>query len=191
LHHDLKLIRMKNRTDFFFKTLQVVSWIIFIGVCVEAGGFIFNTIFTLWLTPAGASKFWTEVDLSNLYDYNQTYYVVITATMIIVAVLRAIMFYLIIKLFYDKKFNLAHPFNLDVKKFIQNIAYLALAIGLFSYSGALHTKELVNHGVNMPALQYLRLAGADVWLFMGVILLVIAQIFKRGIEIQTENDLTV
>jgi hypothetical protein len=30
-----------------------------------------------------------------------------------------------------------------------------------------------------------------VWLFMSVTLFVIAQIFKRGIEIQTENELTV
>jgi hypothetical protein len=37
----------------------------------------------------------------------------------------------------------------------------------------------------------LHLGGADVWLFMGVILYIIAQIFKRGIEIQAENELTV
>jgi len=43
----------------------------------------------------------------------------------------------------------------------------------------------------MPDTQHLRLGGADVWLFMGGILFFIAQIFKRGIEIQTENELTV
>lgn len=43
----------------------------------------------------------------------------------------------------------------------------------------------------MPDVQYLGLGGADVWLFMGVSLFVIAQIFKRGIEIQSENELTV
>jgi len=45
--------------------------------------------------------------------------------------------------------------------------------------------------VKMPDTQHLRLGGADVWLFMSVTLFVIAQIFKRGIEIQTENELTV
>jgi hypothetical protein len=43
----------------------------------------------------------------------------------------------------------------------------------------------------MPDIENMRLGGADVWLFMGVTLFVIAQIFKRGIEIQTENDLTI
>jgi hypothetical protein len=35
------------------------------------------------------------------------------------------------------------------------------------------------------------LGGADVWLFMGVALLVIGRVFKKGIEIQNEIDLTV
>lgn len=43
----------------------------------------------------------------------------------------------------------------------------------------------------MPAIHSLNLEGADIWLFMGVALLVISQIFKRGVEIQDEHELTV
>ena len=39
----------------------------------------------------------------------------------------------------------------------------------------------------MPDIEQLRICGADVWLFMGVILLVIAQIFKIEIEIQSKK----
>jgi len=182
---------MSTKTDYFLKALHAVSWIIFIGVCIEAGGFIFNAIFTLILNPAGAGKFWTEADLSELYHYNQSQYVTAISLMIIVAVLRATMFYIIVKIFYDKKLNLAQPFNETVRRFIGRIAYLALGIGLFSFWGAKFTAGLVNQGVKMPDLQHLRLGGADVWLFMGVTLLVIVQIFKKGIEIQNENDLTI
>lgn len=45
--------------------------------------------------------------------------------------------------------------------------------------------------VKMPDVQTLNIGGADVWLFMGITLFIIAQIFKRGIEIQSENELTV
>jgi hypothetical protein len=182
---------MSAKTDFILKVLNVVSWIIFIGVCIEAGGFIFNTFFTLLLNPVGADKFWTEVDLSDLYEYNQSYFVTLTSLMIIVAVMRALMFYVIVKIFHAKKLNLSKPFNETLEGSIFKIAYLALGIGLFSFWGAKCTEWLVNQGVNMPDLKYLRLAGADVWLFMGVTLLIIAQIFKKGIEIQNENDLTV
>jgi len=111
--------------------------------------------------------------------------------MIIVAIMRVIMFYIIVKVFHDKKLKLSQPFNEAVRDFILKVAYLALGIGLFSFWGAKYTEDLVRQGIKMPDIQYLRLGGADVWLFMFVILLVIAQIFKKGIELQNENDLTV
>ena len=43
----------------------------------------------------------------------------------------------------------------------------------------------------MPDVQSLGLGGGDVWIFMGITLLVIAKVFKRGVEIQSENDLTI
>jgi hypothetical protein len=105
--------------------------------------------------------------------------------------LRAWLFYLIIKILHDKKLNMAQPFNREAGRFVFRIAYLALFIGLHSWCGVKYTGWLVIQGVKMPDIQYLRLGGADVWLFMGVTLLVIAHIFKRGIEIQSENELTV
>ena len=86
---------------------------------------------------------------------------------------------------------MSQPFSREVGRFIFKISYLALSIGLFSWWGVKYTEWFVKQGVKMPDIEYLRLGGADVWLFMGVILFVIAQIFKRGIEIQTENELTV
>lgn len=191
LLNNLNLCVMLQKNDNLLKALEVVSWLIFIGVSIEAGGFLFNTLFTLFFNPAGAEKFWMEVNLSSLYRYNIGDYIVVTSLMIIVAVLRALMFYYIVEVFYNKKLKLSQPFNETVKWLILKIAYVALAIGLFSYWGAKYTQELVHRGVNVPDLQQLRLAGADVWLFMGVVLFVFSQIFKKGIELQNENDLTV
>ncbi len=173
------------------KVLHVLAWIIFIGVCIEAGGFLFNAIYTLALSPAYAGHLWQQVDLSALYQYDKGNYFTVTTLIIIVAILRAILFYLIVKILYDKKLNLAQPFNKEVGRFILNVAYLSFGIGLFSFWGARYSGWLVSKGVNMPVIEAMRIGGADVWLFMGVTLLVIAQIYKRGIEIQTENELTV
>ena len=38
---------MNAKTDYFLKALNVLSWIIFIGLCVQAGGIIVNTFITL------------------------------------------------------------------------------------------------------------------------------------------------
>ena len=182
---------MEKKTDYILRTLKVVSWIIFVGVCIEAGGFIINTFVTLLSSSADASKFWIGVNLSELYSYSQSHFITMIFLMIVVAAMRALMFYFIVKVFHDKKFNLSLPYNETVRRFIWNIAYLALGIGLFSFLGTKYVEELMTQGVNMPQIQYLRIGGADVWLFMGVALLVIAQIFKKGIEIQNENDLTI
>ncbi len=171
--------------------LYVLSWIIFIGLSIEAGGFLVNTFFTLFINPVSSSYFWNHIDLSSLYQFNQSYFVTLTSLISIVAVLKAILFYLIIKIIHDKKLNLAQPFNKEVNRFIFSVAYLTLGIGFFAIWGSNFSEKIIQQGVTIPSIQHLKIAGGDVWLFMGITLLVIAQIFKRGIEIQNENDLTV
>ena len=80
---------------------------------------------------------------------------------------------------------------MELRRFILNQSYLALGIGLFSQSGFEYTVWLTTQGLQTADLQSLHIAGADVWLFMAVILFVILQVVKKGIEIQNENDLTV
>lgn len=180
-------MKHKISTEQMLKILYVLSWIIFIGVCIEAGSFIFNAFFTLLINPSNANYF----DLSNLYEYDAGYFSVVLLIMSIVAVMRACLFYLIVKILRDKKLNISQPFNKEFGSFIFKVSYLDLGIGLFSYWGVKYTEWLVNQGVKMPDIQNLHLGGADVWLLMGVTLLVIAHIFKRGIEIQSENELTI
>ena len=182
---------MKISTKQVFGLLYIVSWIIFAGVCVEAGGFIFNAIFTLVLNPESAKHLWKEVDLTSLYQYDKGYYFVEMFVISLVAVMRACLFYLIIKILHDKKLSLSQPFNREMCRFIFRVSYLAFLIGSFSWGGVEYAEWFVSKGVKMPGIQYLRLAGADVWLFMSITLGVIAQIFKRGVEIQTESELTV
>ena len=170
--------------------LLVLSWIIFVGVCIEAGGFIVNAFFAL-VNPDVVKHLWHEVDLSALLQYNTGYFFAEMLLMSVVAVLKAWLFYLIIKILHDKNFNLAQPFNREVRRFIFNIACITFMIGLFSWWGVKYTGWLTRLGVAMPDVQDLRLGGADVWLFMSVVLFVIGQIFKRGVEIQAENELTI
>jgi hypothetical protein len=169
--------------------LTILSWIIFVGLCIDAGGYITNTIYTMAINPVAAKNYWTKLDFSALYNYDHGHFLVVTLFMIIVKVLTAIMFYLIIKNLDSKKLDTAKPFKKEFGQFIQLLSLLALGIGFFSNYGINYAKWLAEKGINMPNTNQLNLDGAGVWLFMGVILLVIAQIFKRGIEIQDENDL--
>ncbi len=184
-------MEIKISTSQMLKLLYVFSWIIFVGVATEAGGIVFNGIFTLVLKPVGAQFLWKEVDLTALFKYDPGYFFVETLLMSIVAIMRALLFYLIVKVLHDKRLNMSQPFTREMGSFIFKVSYLSLGIGIFSFWGGNYARWLESLGVKMPEIQYMRLGGADVWLFMGVTLFVIAQIFKRGIEIQEENDLTV
>lgn len=184
-------MEIKISTRQMLNILQVIAWIIFIGLCIEAGGIIFNAIFTGVLEPEAANKMWQEIDLSNLYAFDHGYFFVITFLISIVTVMKAVLFYRIIKILHSNRLDLAKPFSREVGRFIFMVSYLAVGIGLFSIWSVNYADWLIKKGVKMPDLRYLRIGGADVWLFMGVTLFVIAQIFKQGIEIQSENDLTV
>jgi hypothetical protein len=182
---------METKKDYFLLVLHILSWIIFVGLCVEAGGFLFNTLYTLFYNPAGAARFWMKSDLSALYAFDQSRYVTLTVIMVIAAMLKAIMFYVIVKLFHDKKLDLAAPFNESFGRGLYNLSYLTAGIALFTYWGTKVSANVTDQGVRLPSLHELRLAGPDVWLLMCVTLLVFARIFKKGITIQNENQLTI
>ena len=182
---------MKFSTKQILKLLYILSWIIFVGVCIEAGGSIFSAFYTLVINPINAATFWAGNDLSALYKYDPGHFFGETLLISIASVMKACIFYLVIKILHDKKLNMSQPFSSEVRLFIIKVSCLTFGIALFTEWGVKFTEWLVRQGVKMPDTQHLRLGGADVWLFMSVTLFVIAQIFKRGIEIQTENELTV
>lgn len=181
--------KTKTRTELIIQILYILAWIIFVGVCIDACGSIFSAYYTLMINPINAATYWVGNDLTSLYQYDQGHFLVETLLISIASVLKAFLFYLIIKILHDK--SMAQPFNNEVRIFLITGSALAFGIGFFTAWGVGYTEWLVNQGVQMPDTQHLRLGGADVWFFMAVILFVIAQIFKRGIEIQSENELTV
>lgn len=184
-------MEIRITTNQVLRVLEVISWIIFIGLCVEAGAILVNSVMAVFFTN-GNQEFWDAKEyLLRLYKFNQSHFVALTVTMIIVGVLKAIMFYLIVKVFTDKKLNISRPFSVALRRFIINQSCLALGIGLFSRSGYKFSVWLAGQGMETADVQALNIAGADVWLFMAVILFVIAQVVKKGIEVQNENDLTI
>jgi len=182
---------MHISTKYILIGLYIITWIIFVGVGIEAGGFISNSFYAMVISPTIVKDFWPGLDFSALYDYDKGQFLVVTFFMSIVAVLRAVMFYLIIRFLHNKKGSMTKPFNEDTRRFVLSLAIWSLFIGLFSHWGVEYREWLTTKGIAIPDIQSLRLAGADVWLFMAVILFVITHVFKKGIELQTESELTV
>lgn len=170
--------------------MLILSWILFIGLCIEAGLFITHAIMTL-VSPGTVQHLWQEADLSALFNTNQNHYFVVLTIQSIITVLEALLFYQVIRLLMRKDLRFAQPFNAPVRRCINVVTYISFLIALFSSGGARFVGWLRSSGISMPDTHDLKLGGGDVWLLMTVILFVIGQVFKRGIELQTENELTV
>jgi hypothetical protein len=184
-------MEIKISTKQLLYVLLFIAWIIFVGICIEAGGFIVNTVLPFTTKTNNASNYWNGLDLSNLFMRDSGNFAVLTSLMIIVSVLKAILFYLIIKLLQNKKLDLDQPFNEGLRKFILISSYLAFGIGIFCNWGKNYAAWLESKNILLPKVEDLRFDGADVWIFMGIILFIISFIIKKGIEIQTENELTI
>ncbi len=182
---------MSKNTDFLLKALHIISWFIFVGVSIDAGGVVSNTVYAIFINSDLSAHFWGYLDLSKLYHFNQALFVTLTILMSIVTVLKAVLFYIILKIFYANKLDVANPFKTSLGKYIYIIAFCALAIGLFSNWGENLLNSLISQNVTMPYIQDLKIGGADVWMLMGFVVMVFAIIFKKGVDLQTENDLTV
>lgn len=171
--------------------MLVLSWLIFIGLCMELFGLLFYGIMKNVLTPESAGKIWTIVDINALYQADKGWFGVMMLFITIVAALKVVMFYLILQLLHHKTLDLSKPFSEVMSRFVKRLAFLALGIGLFSNWGYSYAEWLISTGYTLPSLLDIKLLGADIWLFMGIVLLVIAHMFKRGMEIQMENELTI
>ncbi|MBC7934342.1 MAG: hypothetical protein H7Y86_03135 [Rhizobacter sp.] len=171
--------------------LRVLAWILFLGLSVEAGAIIVSAVLRFIVNPDQVDKLWQEVNLTALFNFDRGHFVAQIILISIVAVMKALMFYLIVKIFYNKKLNLAQPFSIELQHFILIMALLSFGIGLFAGWATKYSRWLSGKGVAMPDIQLQTVGGADVWIFMSVVLYVLSQIFKRGIEIQSENELTV
>lgn len=164
---------------------------IFIGLCIDAGGYVFNTLYVLFYNPIGVNQFWNRMDMSGIYEFNNWYFIFLLIITIVVSIIKCFIFYIIVKIFVDKQLNFTQPFNKTLGNYLVKITKLALSVAVVSNIGTRFYDWLIEQSISLPSVEQLRFDGDDEWFFMAVILYVFSQIFKKGIELQSENELTV
>ena len=178
---------MSKKNKFIFNGLQIVAWVIFVGLSIEAGGLIVNFVISIY-KPEIVHNLYQKLDLSDMYNRSQWAYFGMYGFILAIALLKAYMFYIVVKLML--KLDLSNPFNTFVSEQITNIAYCTFSIGLFSYIGRQTAKSLIHYGYTIDNLNQFW-TDSQAFILMAAVVYVIAQIFQKGIELQNENDLTV
>ena len=178
---------MSKTNNFVFWGLYIVAWLIFVGLSIEAGGLIVNFFFSLY-KPEFVQNLYQKMDLSGMYKDSKLAFFGTYSFILTISILKACLFYIVIRLMH--KINLSKPFNAFVARQISLISYYTLSIGLLSYIARELTKNLMHHGFVTDNLNQFW-ADSQAFILMGAVIYIIATIFKKGVDIQTENDLTV
>jgi Protein of unknown function (DUF2975) len=178
---------MAKANNIVFTVLKIVSWLIFVGLCIEAGGLLVNFIFSLY-KPEFVQNLYQKLDLSEMYERSKWVFFSMYSFILVISILKAILFFVVIRLL--SKFSLAKPFNSFVSRQISLMSYYTFSIGILSYIARETTKNLQHQGYVVDNLNQFW-ADSQAFILMAAVVYVIASIFKRGVEIQNENDLTV
>ena len=181
-------MKATENTNAVLRLMHILSWVIFIGLCINAGAFLVSLLVSVIINPEEAGNHIFGLNLSELFQFSLVHFVALVLLLIIIACLKAWIFFLVIKIFRDA--NMTRPFSTQVHLLISNLSYVALNIGILSIGATLYVGWL-----NSAAGKFERrlevVSGGDQYLYFAGIIFIISLVFKRGIEIQSENELTV
>lgn len=178
---------MSKQNKFVFWFLRIIAWLIFVGLSIEAGGLIVNFIVSIY-NPAFISRLYQKLDLSDMYKSSKWVFFSVYSFILFIAILKAWLFYVVIRLV--SKFDLEAPFNSFASKQIMQISYFTFSIGIISHIAKQTVKSLQHYGYTVDNLNQFW-ADSQAYILMSAVIYVIACIFKKGVELQNENDLTV
>ncbi|WP_278035982.1 DUF2975 domain-containing protein [Flavobacterium nitratireducens] len=178
---------MSKTNNFVFWGLYIVAWLIFVGLCIEAGGLIVNFFFSLY-KPEFVQNLYQKLDLTEMYKDSRLTFFGVYSFILTISILKACLFYTVIRLMHTM--DLSKPFSTFVARQFLQISYYTLSIGLLSYIARQLVKNLMHHGFVTDNLNQFW-ADSQAFILMGAIIYIIATIFKKGVDIQNENDLTV
>lgn len=178
---------MSKTNNFVFTGLQIIAWIIFVGLCIEAGGLLVNFVISLY-KPEIVNNLYQKLDLSQLYERSKWAFFSMYSFILVISVLKAVLFYIVIRLM--SKIDLLKPFSSFVSRQILLISYFTLSIGLLSYIAQQSAKRLMQRGFVTDNLNQFW-TDSQAFIIMAAVIYIIATIFKKGVDLQNENDLTV
>jgi hypothetical protein len=145
------------------------------------------TLTSSFINPAWAKRtYQVDLNLFSIRDQSIGFYVCAMILTIAVSVLKALFWYKVFELLSELK--LQSPFSREVVNKLERMAYILFCVWIVS---SIFWKTYTFYLTNATGIQLPIRNTDDEYLFMAGIIYIISQIFKRGIELQEENQLTV
>jgi hypothetical protein len=165
--------------------IHVITWIVFVGLCIKAGALAISFFISLAINAAASQDLYLGLNLSRVSEYSTGHYIAVVSLLFYLTATKAQIAYLVIKLL--GKFDLESPFaDGALPEYFFKISHIALTAGVIAIIGKGYIKWLAKAGAPAPV----SLGGEEILFFAGVIY-ILAIVFKKGTALQNEADLTV
>lgn len=177
---------MKTRTEIILVVSKFVALLAAIKYSIDWGAQLTNFVASFINTDWAKRTYEVNLDIFNIREKSISYYSYAMCLNIAVSALKATIWYVVFSLL--TKLKLQTPFSMEVEKKLESIAFLSLGVWIVgSIFWAIYAYYLTQDtGIQLPANN-----NGDEYFFMAGIVYIISQVFKRGIEIEEENQLTV
>ncbi|MFN3489676.1 MAG: DUF2975 domain-containing protein [Emticicia sp.] len=181
---------MKTQTEKILNVLRVIAWIGYIGSIALT---IIGGIATIYFISFPDADFTKNVTISDAKLSFRTLKNDYLGRLIFYYILFLIKIYFVIKIWKLAKdaltnININNPFTSNTSIMIEKIAHLTIIIGVINFIIGQYTIAL--EGLVTDYFRYN--FSPDLTYIFGIgIIYLISQIFKRGVELQEENELTV
>jgi hypothetical protein len=175
--------KIKTRTETILTIMKVLTWIAFIGFLIETGALLFSFIVSN-VAPGKLGNLYKISDLSSILEYDFIHYSWAVSFLVAASAMKAFLCFLIIKTMSEV--NLQNPFKTEVVETLERMSHLLIGIWIIAVLNNAHNEWLMKRTASIVLN-----GGSGEYLFIAGLVFIIAQIFKRGVEIQTENELTV
>lgn len=176
-------IRQKTRTGQVLIIMRVLAWVAFFGLAIKAGA-ILTAYIVSCVNPAAATDLYQGLNLYDVSQFSFWHYTGFVSFLVAFSGMKAFVCFLVVKTL--SKVNLAKPFTLGVTRILERISYVLLSTWIIALLHNGHIDWLMKRtGTFHDHLNPGEL------IFMAGLVFIISQVFKRGVEMQSENDLTV
>lgn len=163
--------------------LHFLAWTSFVYMMINGGVILFALIKGIFYQETSGTVY-TELNLLPLKQYGYQHYVASASFAAALLFLKAYVLFLLIRVL--SKVNLANPFNMELAGTLKKISYVLIGIAIVVFLHNAHATWLFKK-MEMGFEHW----SAGEYLFIAGLVFVISRIFKRGVELQKENDLTV
>lgn len=175
---------MKTRTTTILQILKFLALLAIIGFSIEAGSIIVSFIVSFY-NPEAAKNIYKGLDFSKIKEHNVWFYYASGIFLVAISIMKVIVWQNVLMML--SKLNLTDPFQLKMIKLMERISYTLIAVWIFG----LFYNTIAAYIIKETGLVLLNKIETDSFLFMAGLVYIISQVFRRGIELQSENELTV